>query len=42
MNYFMIFPTDFQAYTEDEAVAAEFQQMNAEIDFVKQNAYMVK
>lgn len=41
MNYFMIFPTDFQAYTEDEAVAAEFQQMNAEIDFVKQNAYML-
>lgn len=41
MNYFMIFPTDFQAYTEDESVAREFQQMNAEIDYVKQHAYML-
>ena len=41
MNYFMIFPTDFQAYTEDESVAQEFQQMNAEIDYVKQHAYML-
>ena len=41
MNYFMIFPTDFQAYTDDSAIAAEFQQMNTEIDFVKQHAYML-
>ncbi|MGO4945182.1 hypothetical protein ACTQ50_02060 [Blautia sp. Sow4_E7] len=41
MNYFMVFPTDFQAYTEDESVAQEFQQMNAEIDYVKQHAYML-
>ena len=41
MNYFMIFPTDFQAYTDDPAIAAEFQQMNTEIDFVKQHAYML-
>ena len=41
MNYFMVFPTDFQAYTEDESVAREFQQMNAEIDYVKQHAYML-
>ena len=41
MNYFMIFPTDFQAYTDDSAIAAEFQQMNMEIDFVKQHAYML-
>lgn len=41
MNYFMIFPTDFQAYTADESVAREFQQMNAEIDYVKQHAYML-
>ena len=41
MNYFMIFPTDFQAYTDDPAIAAEFQQMNMEIDFVKQHAYML-
>ena len=42
MNYFMIFPTDFQAYTDDESVAQEFQQMNAEIDYVKQHAYMLE
>ena len=41
MNYFRIFPTDFQAYTDDSAIAAEFQQMNTEIDFVKQHAYML-
>ena len=41
MNYFMIFPTDFQAYTDDPTIAAEFQQMNMEIDFVKQHAYML-
>ena len=34
MNYFMIFPTDFQAYTDDSAIAAEFQQMNTEIDYI--------
>ncbi len=28
-------------HTDDSAIAAEFQQMNAEIDFVKQNAYML-
>ena len=41
MNYFLVFPTDFQAYTEDPAVAEEFQQMNEEINFVKQHAYML-
>lgn len=41
MNYFLTFPTDFQAYVDDPAVAEEFQQMNEEIDFVKENAYML-
>lgn len=40
MNYFMIFPTDVQAYMDDSTIAEEFQQMNSEIDFVKENARM--
>ncbi len=40
MNYFMIFPTDVQAYMDDNTIAEEFQQMNSEIDFVKENARM--
>ncbi|MDO4344528.1 MAG: hypothetical protein Q4C50_06955 [Eubacteriales bacterium] len=41
MNYFLIFPTDFQAYTEDAAVAEEYSRMYAEIDFVRDNARML-
>lgn len=41
MNYFMIFPTDVQAYMDDNTIAEEFQQMNSEIDFVKENARML-
>ena len=41
MNYFMIFPTDVQAYMDDNIIAEEFQQMNSEIDFVKENARML-
>ena len=41
MNYFLIFPTDVQAYVEDSAVATEFQQLYSEIDFVKNNARML-
>ena len=41
MNYFMIFPTDVQAYMDDSTIAEEFQQMNSEIDFVKENARML-
>lgn len=41
MNYFLTFPTDFQAYAEDSAITEEFQQMNSEIEFVKTHAYML-
>lgn len=41
MNYFLTFPTDMQAYMDDGAVLEEFQQMNLEIDFVKENTYML-
>lgn len=41
MNYFMIFPTDVQAYMDDSTIAEEFQKMNSEIDFVKENARML-
>lgn len=41
MNYFLVFPTDVQAYTEDSTIAEEFQQLNSEIDFVKEHARML-
>lgn len=41
-NYFLEFPTDFQAYAEDEAVKNEYQQMYEGIEFVKENTYMLQ
>lgn len=41
MNYYLVFPTDMQAYMGDSSVLEEFQQMNLEIDFVKEHAYML-
>lgn len=41
MNYFLIFPTDMQGYMQDSAVAEEFQQLYAGIDYVKQHAHMI-
>lgn len=40
-NYYLTFPTDAQAYMEDSAIAEEFQQMNSEIGFIKEHAYML-
>ena len=37
--YYLIFPTDFQAYEKDEAVRNEYQAMYAGISFVKANSY---
>lgn len=41
MNYFLIFPTDVQGYMQDSAVAEEFQQLYAGIDYVKEHARMI-
>lgn len=40
-NYYMAFPTDVQAYVEDEAVAAEYEEMWGDVDFVKENVRVV-
>ncbi len=37
--YYLIFPTDFQAYEKDDAVRSEYQAMYAGISFVKTNSY---
>ena len=41
-NYFMAFPTDLQAYVQDEAVAAEYEEMWGDIEFVMENARVVE
>ncbi len=40
--YFLAFPTDYQAYAQDEAARAEFDAMLGDMDFVKANAHMVE
>lgn len=35
--YYMTFPTDFQAYVDDEEALAEFQEMSSEVDWVQAN-----
>ena len=40
-NYYMAFPTDVQAYVEDEAVAAEYEEMWGDIEFVRENVRVV-
>lgn len=40
-NYFLEFPTDFQAYADDEAVKNEYQQLYEGIEFVKENTNML-
>ncbi len=41
-NYYLAFPTDYQAYAEDEAARAEFDALLDGMDFVKENARMVE
>lgn len=41
-NYFLEFPTDFQAYADEEAVKNEYQQLYEGIEFVKENTYMLE
>lgn len=42
MNYFLIFPTDFQAYVDDSTVAEEFQELYSGLDFVKEHTYIIE
>ena len=38
MNYYLVLPSDVQAYIEDEAITAEYQQMFTQIDDIVSNA----
>ncbi len=37
--YFLVYPTDYQAYMEDESVRREFDQMQKGVEFVTANSY---
>ena len=39
-TYFLGFPTDVQAYTEDEAAAAEYQEMSSQYDYIIEHSHM--
>lgn len=38
MNYYLVLPSDVQAYIEDETITAEYQQMFTQIDDIVSNA----
>ena len=40
MTYYLGFPTDVQAYTEDEAAAAEYQEMSSQYDYIIEHSHM--
>ena len=37
--YYLIYPTDYQAYAEIPMIRSEYDAMWSEIDFVSQNSY---
>ena len=38
--FFLMFPTDFQAYANNERILEQYQTLYNELDYVKINSYM--
>ena len=38
--FYLMFPTDFQAYAENERIMNQYQDLYNEIDYVKLNSHM--
>lgn len=40
--FYLMFPTDFQGYAENERIRDQYQEMYSEISYVKMNSYLEK